>query len=564
LAKVLISYRRSDSAGIVGRVYDRLAARYGAEGVFLDVDKIPYGVDFRNHVRERLAGADVVVAIVGSNWVGARNGYARILDDDDPVRMEIEAALAAGTPLCPVLVNGATMPSERELPPTLSQFAYVNAAPLDAGRDFEHHVSRLIASLDALLGPKAPPPSAKAGEHEAPSSNLPRQLTSFVGRADTVAEIAVLIETSALVTLVGAGGAGKTRCAIQVGAAVLDGSGDGAWFVDLAPLFDPTLVAGAVALALGVPESPSRSALETVVGYLKRKRLLLIIDNCEHVIGEARSVAGAIVRGCRDVRVLATSREALAIAGEEVYRLPSLAVPQTNAVTAAEAARSGAVELFVDRARSAEKRFALTDENASFLAEICRRLDGIPLAIELAAARVTMLSPQQLAQRLDERFRVLTGGDRSALPRQQTMRALIDWSYDLLGAAERAIFRRLSVFAGGFTLETASAVCADDALDELAVLDLLTSLVDKSLVHSEIGADGTVGSGEKLPTLSGEKIPSPLNAKEPSKQATKPAGGPSHRTRIVDEHQGHGGPRGPVIADRRRIWNRPEDRPAPA
>jgi predicted ATPase len=491
LAKVLISYRRSDSAGIVGRVYDRLAARYGAEGVFLDVDKIPFGVDFREHVRERLAGADVVLAIVGAHWLGAANGHVRIDDDDDPVRMEIEAAFAAGIPLYPVLIDGARMPSERELPSTLSRFAYVNAVPLDAGRDFDYDMNRLIATLDVLLGPKAPPLLATADAHEPPSSNLPRQLTSFVGRADNVADIAALIASSALVTLVGAGGAGKTRCAIQVGAALLDGSGDGVWFVDLAPLSDPALVAGAIALALGVPESPSRSALETVVGYLKRKRLLLIIDNCEHVIGEARTVAGPIVRGCSEVRILATSREALSIAGEEVYRLPSLAIPPTNAVTAVLAARSGAVELFVDRARSAEKRFTLTDENAPFVGEICRRLDGIPLALELAAARVTMLSPQQLAHRLDERFRVLTGGDRSALPRQQTMRALIDWSYDLLAADEQAIFRRLSIFAGGFTLETASAVCADDALDELAVLDLLTSLVDKSLVHSELGDNGT-------------------------------------------------------------------------
>jgi predicted ATPase/tetratricopeptide (TPR) repeat protein len=491
LAKVLISYRRSDSAGIVGRIYDRLVARYGAEGVFLDVDKIPFGVDFREHVRERLAGADVVLAIVGSHWLGARHGHARIRDDDDPVRMEIEAALAAGTPLCPVLIDGARMPSERELPPTLSRFAYVNAAPLEAGRDFEHDVSRLIASLDALLGPKAPPPPVTTDSHEAPSSKLPRQLTSFVGRADDVAEIAALIESSALVTLVGAGGAGKTRCAVQVGAALLDGSGDGVWFADLAPLSDPALVAGSIALALGVPESPNRSSLDTLLAYLKGKRLLLIFDNCEHVIGEVRTVTGATLRGCLDVRILATSREALRITGEAVYRLPSLAVPPPNAVTAAETARCGAVELFVDRARSAERRFALSDENAPFVAEICRRLDGIPLALELAAARVTMLSPKQLAQRLDERFRVLTGGDRSALPRQQTMRALIDWSYDLLTDAEKAIFRRLSIFAGGFTLETASAVCADDTLDELAVLDLLSSLVDKSLVQSELGDIGT-------------------------------------------------------------------------
>jgi predicted ATPase/class 3 adenylate cyclase len=322
-------------------------------------------------------------------------------------------------------------------------------------------------------------------------NNLPRQLTSFVGRDEVVAEVSKLLEKFALVTLVGTGGAGKTRCAIQIGAELLDGSGDGVWLAELASISDPTLVATVIAQALNVQAPPSQPILDTLVAYLKRKRLLLILDNCEHVIDEARSVASAILHACEEIRILATSREGLNVSGEETYRMPSLSVPSSDRFSTEEASRFGALQLFIDRALSSDKRFALTTENAPHVAEICRRLDGIPLAIELAAARVKMLSPQQLAQKLDERFRVLTGGDRSALPRQQTMRALIDWSYDLLSDDERTLFRKLSIFAGGFTLESATAVCSDATIDELAVFDLLSSLVDKSLVQAEPAGSGT-------------------------------------------------------------------------
>jgi predicted ATPase len=323
-------------------------------------------------------------------------------------------------------------------------------------------------------------------------NNLPPQLTSFVGREHEMTEIKALIAQHRLVTLVGTGGAGKTRCAVQIGADMLDGSGDGVWLAELAPISDPSLVVNVIAQALNVQQSGKHPLLETVLAYLKRKRLLLIIDNCEHVIGEARNVVAAILRGCPDVHILATSREGLNVAGEQVYRMPSLAAPSIGQARTADDVRGyGAVQLFVDRALLADTRFACTDESAPYVAEICRRLDGIPLAIELAAARVKVLSPQQLAQKLDERFRVLTGGDRSALPRQQTMRALIDWSYDLLSEDERRLFRTLAIFAGGFTLDTATGVCSSDAMDELAVLDGLTSLVDKSLVHAEAAGSGT-------------------------------------------------------------------------
>lgn len=324
------------------------------------------------------------------------------------------------------------------------------------------------------------------------SHNLPAQLTSFVGREEVMHEIKALLERHRLVTLAGTGGSGKTRCAIQVGAELLNASDDGVWLAEFAPISDPSLVAGAVVRALNVQGPPSRPALDTLLGYLKNKRLLLILDNCEHVIDEVRPLVVSILKSCPGVRVLATSREALNVEGEQRYRMPSLAVPPAHReISPKEMIAFGAPLLFADRAFSVDSRFRLTEENLPHVAEICRRLDGIPLAIELAAARVKVLSPNQLARMLEERFRLLTGGSRTALPRQQTMRALIDWSYDLLSDEERALFRKLSVFAGGFTLEAAAAVCCDSDTDEIGVLDLLSSLVDKSLVQSEESLNGT-------------------------------------------------------------------------
>ncbi len=322
-------------------------------------------------------------------------------------------------------------------------------------------------------------------------NNLPQQLTALIGRDEVVAEVETQMTQCRLVSLVGTGGVGKTRVALQVGANLLDGSEDGVWFIDLAPLSDPGFVAGTIASTLGVREVHERPLLETLVDYLKRKRLLLILDNCEHVIEEAAKVADTIVRGCPEVRVLATSREPLRIAGERAFPMPTLALPAPDATLAVEDAGTfGAVALFAERAAAADDRFALSVENLPVVLEICRRLDGIALAIELAAARVKMLTPRQLAQNLDERFRVLTGGSRTALPRQQTMRALIDWSFDLLSASEQRLFGRLSIFAGGWTLAEVSSVCSDEqlaggALDRWEVFDLLSSLVEKSLVVAE-------------------------------------------------------------------------------
>ena len=343
------------------------------------------------------------------------------------------------------------------------------------------------ARLARPRGPKAGRHDLRSDLREASLNNLPPQLTSFVNRDKELPEIKELLHSYRLVTLVGTGGAGKTRCAIKIAAELLESFGDGVWLVELARITDPTLVANAVARTLTVEEAAGRPMLDSLLAYLKRKRLLLIFDNCEHVIGEASHVAAAMLRDCPGVRILATSRESLSIAGERVYRVPSLSVPaSTDLWSAAHVTHFGAVRLFADRATSADNRFTVTVESAPHVADICRRLDGIPLAIELAAARVKVLSPKRLAQKLNERFDVLTGGDRNALPRHQTMRALIDWSYDLLSDDERAMFRKLSIFTGGFTLESAIAVCTVPGSDEVTVVDLLASLVDKSLVQAEV------------------------------------------------------------------------------
>ena len=321
-------------------------------------------------------------------------------------------------------------------------------------------------------------------------SNLPLQLTSFVDRESVVAEIKKLLQSHRFVTLLGTGGVGKTRCAMKVGEELLDASGDGVWLAELAPISDPPLVAGVIAQALNVQEVANRAILDTLIAHLKRKRLLIILDNCEHVIDEARHVVVTILESCPGVRILATSRESLATAGEQTYRIPSLTVPsKSEPLSANELLRYGAVRLFTDRAVSVNHVFSLTVESGPHVAEVCRRLDGIPLAIELAAARINVLSPKQLLQKLEERFHLLAGGDRSALPRHRTMRALIDWSYDLLSDDERQVFRGLSVFAGTFSLELVAAMC--NGRDRIEILDLISSLVDKSLVHAEVAETET-------------------------------------------------------------------------
>ena len=307
-------------------------------------------------------------------------------------------------------------------------------------------------------------------------NNLPIQLTSFVGRKKEVEQIKRLLEQYRLVTLTGSGGIGKTRLSIQVASELLTKYPDGVWLVELAPVTDPSLVIQAICATLDVTPQENTSALNTLTGYLRQKKILLVIDNCEHLIDVCAQVAKSLLQACPNLRVIASSREALGIEAESAYRVPSLSLIDSKRKLHG-IKQSEAVQLFVERARAILPGYALTEVNAPIIAQICQRLDGIALAIELAASRVKLLKVEQIAARLDDAFRLLTGGSRTALPRQQTLRGAIDWSYNLLTEEERTVLRCLSVFVGGWTLDAAEAVC-----DNPAILDLLTHLVDKSLV----------------------------------------------------------------------------------
>jgi predicted ATPase/class 3 adenylate cyclase len=314
-------------------------------------------------------------------------------------------------------------------------------------------------------------------------NNLPLQLTSFIGRRREIVEINTTLATARLLTLTGAGGSGKTRLALQVGADLLEQYPDGVWLVELATLADPALVPQTVATALRVHEQPGRALIETLVDSLRPKTLLLLLDNCEHLLAACAGLAHALLRTCPNLRILATSREGLGIAGETLYPVPTLPFPNPELLPSMEhLVQYESVRLFTERAMVVLATFNITPQNAKSVALICSQLDGIPLAIELAAVRVKTLAVAQILSRLGDRFRLLTGGTRSAPLRHQTLQAAMDWSYDLLREKERAVLRRLAVFAGGCTLETAEAVCAGNGIETSEILDLLTQLVDKSLV----------------------------------------------------------------------------------
>jgi predicted ATPase len=318
--------------------------------------------------------------------------------------------------------------------------------------------------------------------------NLPVQLTSFIGRGAELAGIAEALDAWRMVTVTGVGGVGKTRLAVQVAADVLPRFRDGAWMCELAVAHDEETMGQVIAAELGVSQRVGMSLAESVSNYLRPKELLLMLDNCEHLLGPATAFVVRVLRECAGVRILATSREALGVVGEHVWPLQSLPLPDpagSGLVT------NDAVVLFTERAEAMRTTFALDESNAAAVAEICRRLDGIPLAIELAAARVVSMSPSEISGLLGERFRLLTGGRRSAIERQQTLRATVDWSYSLLGEQERTAFHRLGVFAGSFDTRAAQAVVGDDGVDAWDVLDSLTELVAKSMIVAEETAGGT-------------------------------------------------------------------------
>jgi len=333
---------------------------------------------------------------------------------------------------------------------------------------------------------------ARVDASAAAKHNLPQQLTSFIGRERQMAEVRQLLAATRLLTLTGTGGCGKTRLALQLAGSMLEDHPDGVWLVELAQLGDPAMVAQAVAKALGIQEQPGKELVDSLTEWLANRRLLLVLDNAEHMLEACARLADHLLRRCAGLLIVVTSRERLGIAGELTYRVPSLSLPpEAGAATREPALASEAVRLFIDRARLQRPDFEVTDGDTAALASICRRLDGIALAIELAAPRVRMMSLQDLSRRLDDRFAVLTGGSRTALPRHRTLRSLLDWSHELLAEAEKAMLRRASVFAGGWTLEAAQHVCSGAGVERGEVLDLLTSLSDKNLVVPETLADTT-------------------------------------------------------------------------
>ena len=338
---------------------------------------------------------------------------------------------------------------------------------------------RFVGPVNAVSG--APELGAAGGI----ASNLPEPLTSFIGRGQELVEVEQALTAHRLVTIVGVGGIGKTRLALRLAVRVAANYRDGVWLVDLAPIADPVLVPSAIAQALGLGDPGGNSPIETLCRQLRSRRLLLLLDNCEHVLGASAALVDALLHATRDLAIVATSRERLHVAGEQTYPLVALSLPDATVATAEDIAASEAVQLFVDRARLQLPDFTLNAARARTAAELCIHLDGIPLALELAAARIRTLSIEQIAARLDDRFKVLTSAGGNAPRRHRTLRATLDWSYDMLAEQQRVVLRRLGIFAGGFGLDAASAVASDGSIDEFAVIDLLSQLVERSLIWAD-------------------------------------------------------------------------------
>jgi predicted ATPase/class 3 adenylate cyclase len=317
-------------------------------------------------------------------------------------------------------------------------------------------------------------------------NNLPTQLTSFIGREKELTDVKRLLANTHLLTLIGPGGTGKTRLSLQVASEVLPSYPHGVWLIELAPISDPSLVPAAALAALDLPAEVHRPAIDMLCDYLREKEALLILDNCEHLVDACARMVDRLLHAAPKLRILASSREALGIAGEVSYRVPSLGLPDIKQLPSLDSlSQYEAVKLFIDRARAAQPTFNVTNDNAPAVAQICHRLDGIPLALELAAAKVRALSVDQISKRLDDRFRLLTGGSRTALERHQTLRATLDWSHNLLPEKEQVLFRRLSIFVSGWTLEAAESVCSDDLIPHEDIFELLEQLVNKSMVTAE-------------------------------------------------------------------------------
>ncbi|HEY3475724.1 MAG TPA: tetratricopeptide repeat protein, partial [Anaerolineales bacterium] len=367
---------------------------------------------------------------------------------------------------------GALRPS-RELSIILLQKLGVPQAELETWVRF----ARGLEGFPAILSDSGP------GKR---ITNLPTLLTSFIGREKEQQEILDLIRKYHLVTLVGLAGVGKTRLSLQATRDVLKMFPDGVWFVDLAPMLDPLLVSRTTALTIGLHEEPQRPVIDVLCDFLSEKNMLLILDGCEHLVDACAHMAEKILQQAPNVRIVATSREALGITGELTYRVHALELPDLKHLPPLGLlSKYEAIALFIDRATAVAPTFQIMDSTAPILAQICSRLDGIPLAIELAAAKLGVLSLSQISERLDDRFRLLTGGSRTAAPQHQTLQAAIDWSYDLLSPSEQTLFRRLAVFVNGWTLEAAEFICSGVGIQSEEVLELLTQLISKSLVNRE-------------------------------------------------------------------------------
>lgn len=463
MPRVTLSYRREDSAGIARLIFERLTNRYGIESVFMDIDAIEFGADYRERIYDALRQTDYLLLLIGSRWLGPlTDGTTRIKQPNDPVRMEVERALEIGLRVVPILLDRTPMPGADDLPETLQKLTFLNAADVTSGRDFDAQMEHLIRFIDGTPA-KTGPQSTRV------PNNLPANLPPLIGRERELGEINAALAQSRLVTITGSGGVGKTRVALQCAATAIDRFGDGAWFIDLAPISNGALIPATVLAALDAGPAEEGTETARLLEHLRSRETLLVVDNCEHVVADVASLVARIRAACPRVAILATSRELLHVDGEQLYRLGPLPP-------------KAAVELFAARAASVMPGFD-AHRRDDVIHNICDRLDGIPLAIELAAARARALSLEEILERLDERFRLLTSGSHTAVHRQQTLSATIEWSYDLLTSKEQSLFERLAAFRGSFSLAAASAVCGEgDACDEFHVLDVLTSLADKSLL----------------------------------------------------------------------------------
>lgn len=363
------------------------------------------------------------------------------------------------------------------------------------------HVYQIVA---ANIPSEFPPLKSQ----DARQNNLPSSITKFIGRRKEIDEIKKLFSKIRLISLTGAGGTGKTRLAIQLVSELIDEFENGVWIIELSPVTDPELVAKEISTVLNLKEDPGVDIFETLKGFLKDKKILLLFDNTEHLLLKCAQIAESLLAYCPDLKIISTSREPFNIQGETIYRIPPLSMPaKIKNETFESLSGYESVRLFLERANSINSNFKLTEENIYIVAELCKKLDGIPLAIELASKRVNVLPVEEIFKRLDDRFKLLTGGNSTALPRQKTLKALIDWSYDMLSPNEQILLQRLSIFMGGWTLEAAEEICSDDSIDQYEILDLMNSLYDKSLImFNEVNGKGRYGILESIKYYALEKL----------------------------------------------------------